>query len=198
MPTSISHLGGRARVNEPGRYRKKNNKNLMAQGLPSFVGMPQPLRNLIAKRVKPSQAIKKVPKANPTFIITVATPGGKFANQFFGIDLQGALAPPFGSVSPSLSGFQLAASFPSGNIIAVFVPGVAVGLPAGSPVNVKITNVTKSESQTFIMTANTTTAGIAAGAVDAPFDFSNPPAKTQATWSGTTWDIGDTLKLEIL
>ena len=52
MPTSISHLGGRARVNEPGRYRKKNNKNLMAQGLPSFVGMPQPLRNLIAKRVK--------------------------------------------------------------------------------------------------------------------------------------------------
>ena len=55
MPTSISHLGGRARVNEPGRYRKKNNKNLMAQGLPTYVGMPQPLRNLIAKRVKPSQ-----------------------------------------------------------------------------------------------------------------------------------------------
>ena len=57
MPTSISHLGGRARVNEPGRYRKKNNKNLMAQGLPTYVGMPQPLRNLIAKRVKPSQAV---------------------------------------------------------------------------------------------------------------------------------------------
>ena len=62
MPTSISHLGGRARVNEPGRYRKKNNKNLMAQGLPSFVGMPQPLRNLIAKRVKPSEAISKKKK----------------------------------------------------------------------------------------------------------------------------------------
>ena len=59
MPTSISHLGGRARVNEPGRYRKKNNKNLTAQGLPTYVGMPQPLRNLIAKRVKPSQAVAK-------------------------------------------------------------------------------------------------------------------------------------------
>jgi hypothetical protein len=59
MPTSISHLGGRARVNEPGRYRKKNNKNLMTQGLPTYVGMPQPLRNLIAKRVKPSQAVTK-------------------------------------------------------------------------------------------------------------------------------------------
>ena len=63
MPTSISHLGGRARVNEPGRYRQKNNKNLMAQGLPSFVGMPQPLRNLITKRVKPSQAITKKKKS---------------------------------------------------------------------------------------------------------------------------------------
>ena len=59
MPTSISHIGGRARVNEPGRYRKKNNKNLMAQGLPTYVGMPQPLRNLIAKRVKSSDAITK-------------------------------------------------------------------------------------------------------------------------------------------
>ena len=59
MPTSISHLGGRARVNEPGRYRKKNNKNLMAQGLPTYIGMPQPLRNLIAKRVKPSQTVKR-------------------------------------------------------------------------------------------------------------------------------------------
>jgi len=65
MPTSISHLGGRARVNEPGRYRKKNNKNLMAQGLPTYVGMPQPLRNLIAKRVKPSQAVA-VAKKKPS------------------------------------------------------------------------------------------------------------------------------------
>ena len=62
MPTSISHIGGRARVNEPGRYRKKNNKNLMAQGVPTFIGMPQPLRNLIAKRVKPSQAISNKKK----------------------------------------------------------------------------------------------------------------------------------------
>jgi len=69
MPTSISHLGGRARVNEPGRYRKKNNKNLMAQGLPTYVGMPQPLRNLIAKRVKPSQAVaKKKPSIKTTRI----------------------------------------------------------------------------------------------------------------------------------
>ena len=62
MPTSISHIGGRARVNEPGRYRKRNNKNLMAQGMPTFIGMPQPLRNSIAKRVKPSQAISKKKK----------------------------------------------------------------------------------------------------------------------------------------
>ena len=59
MPTSISHIGGRARVHEPGRYRKRNNKNLMAQGMPTFIGMPQPLRNLIARRVKPSQAVTK-------------------------------------------------------------------------------------------------------------------------------------------
>ena len=196
MPTSISHLGGRARVNEPGRYRKKNNKNLMAQGLPSFVGMPQPLRNLIAKRVKPSQAIKKVPKANPTFIITVSALAGKAGAVQKGVDLQNA--PPFGSVSPSLSDFQLLLNGNTGEIVAVFIPGVAVGLPNGSPVNVKITNVTKSESQTFIMTAKVFPAAVAAEAVDQPFDVSNPPAKIQATWSGTTWDIGDTLKVEIL
>ena len=62
MPTSISHLGGRARVNEPGRYRKNNNKKHKAQGLPTFIGMPQPLRNSIAKRVKPSQAVAKKKK----------------------------------------------------------------------------------------------------------------------------------------
>ena len=33
MPTSIAHLGGRARVAEPGRYRKENNKNLKSQGI---------------------------------------------------------------------------------------------------------------------------------------------------------------------
>ena len=66
MPTSISHIGGRARVNEPGRYRKKNNKNLMAQGLPTYVGMPQPLRNLIAKRVKPSQTVKRTTTTTTT------------------------------------------------------------------------------------------------------------------------------------
>ena len=59
MPTWISHLGGRAQINEPGRYWKKNNSNLTAQGLPTYIGMPQPLRNLIAKRVKPSQAVSK-------------------------------------------------------------------------------------------------------------------------------------------
>ena len=73
MPTSISHIGGRARVNEPGRYRKKNNKNLMVQGLPTYVGMPQPLRNLIAKRVKSSQAAaKKKSSQGPSGIIIAA------------------------------------------------------------------------------------------------------------------------------
>ena len=71
MPTSISHLGGRARVNEPGRYRKKNNKDLMAQGLPTYVGMPQPLRNLIAKRVKPSQTVKRTTTTTTTTNVAV-------------------------------------------------------------------------------------------------------------------------------
>ena len=46
MPTSISHLGGRARVNEPGRYRKENNKNLTAQGLPNLIGNPNIYKTL--------------------------------------------------------------------------------------------------------------------------------------------------------
>ena len=89
MPTSISHLGGRARVNEPGRYRKKNNKNLMAQGLPSFVGMPQPLRNLIAKRVKTSEAISKKKGSTVNYgklavTFTIQTDGSKSGQEFWG------------------------------------------------------------------------------------------------------------------
>ena len=89
MPTSISHLGGRARVNEPGRYRKKNNKNLMAQGLPTYVGMPQPLRNLIAKRVKPSEAISKKKDSTVNYgklavTFTIQSNGSKNADLFWG------------------------------------------------------------------------------------------------------------------
>ena len=58
MPTSISHLGGRARVNEPGRYRKENNKNLMAQGLPNLFGKSKYLQSLIARRVRGKYAFK--------------------------------------------------------------------------------------------------------------------------------------------
>ena len=58
MPTSISHLGGRARVQEPGRYRKENNKNLTAQGLPNLFGKPKYLQSIIARRVRGVYAIK--------------------------------------------------------------------------------------------------------------------------------------------
>ena len=58
MPTSISHIGGRARVNEPGRYRKKNNKNLTSQGLPNLFGKPKYLQSIIARRVRGVYAIK--------------------------------------------------------------------------------------------------------------------------------------------
>lgn len=58
MPTSISHLGGRARVQEPGRYRKENNKNQKAQGLPNLFGKPKYLQSIIARRVRGVYAIK--------------------------------------------------------------------------------------------------------------------------------------------
>ena len=58
MPTSISHIGGRARVNEPGRYRKENNKNLMSQGLPNLFGKSKYLQNIIARRVRGIYAFK--------------------------------------------------------------------------------------------------------------------------------------------
>lgn len=58
MPTSISHLGGRARVQEPGRYRKENNKNQKSQGLPNLFGKPQYLQSIIARRVRGVYAIK--------------------------------------------------------------------------------------------------------------------------------------------
>ena len=57
MPTSISHIGGRARVAEPGRYRKENNKNLTSQGLPNLFGKPKYLQNIIAARVRGIYAI---------------------------------------------------------------------------------------------------------------------------------------------
>ena len=59
MPTSISHIGGRARVAEPGRYRKENNKNQKAQGLPNLFGKPKYLQNIIASRVRGIYAILK-------------------------------------------------------------------------------------------------------------------------------------------
>ena len=52
MPTSISHLGGRARVAEPGRYKKENNKNQKAQGLPPMLGKPLYLQRYIQSRVR--------------------------------------------------------------------------------------------------------------------------------------------------
>ncbi len=58
MPTSISHIGGRARVNEPGRYRKENNNNQKAQGLPNLFGKPKYLQSIIARRVRGVYAIK--------------------------------------------------------------------------------------------------------------------------------------------
>ena len=58
MPTSISHLGGRARVQEPGRYRKENNKNQQAPGLPNLFGKPKYLQSIIARRVRGVYAIK--------------------------------------------------------------------------------------------------------------------------------------------
>jgi len=56
MPTSISHLGGRARVAEPGRYKKDNNKNLKAQGLPPLLGKPLYLQRYIRSRVREKYA----------------------------------------------------------------------------------------------------------------------------------------------
>jgi len=58
MPTSITHLGGRARVQEPGRYRKENNKNQKSQGLPNLFGKPKYLQSIIARRVRGVYAIK--------------------------------------------------------------------------------------------------------------------------------------------
>ena len=52
MPTSISHIGGRARVAEPGRYKKENNKNLKAQGLAPLQGKPLYLQRYIMSRVR--------------------------------------------------------------------------------------------------------------------------------------------------
>ena len=52
MPTSISHIGGRARVAEPGRYKKENNKNIIAQGLPNLFGKSLVIRRHIASRVR--------------------------------------------------------------------------------------------------------------------------------------------------
>lgn len=52
MPLSISHLGGRARAQEPGRYRKENNKNITSQGLPNLFGKPKYLQNIISSRVR--------------------------------------------------------------------------------------------------------------------------------------------------
>lgn len=57
MPTSISHLGGRARTAEPGRYKKENNKNLMRQGLPNLIGKSRVLRRYIQSRVKFTTAL---------------------------------------------------------------------------------------------------------------------------------------------
>jgi hypothetical protein len=51
MPTSIAHIGGRARYSEPGRYKKENNKNLMRQGLPNLIGKSKVLRRYIQSRV---------------------------------------------------------------------------------------------------------------------------------------------------
>ena len=58
MPTSIAHLGGRARVQEPGRYRKENNKNQKPQGLANLFGKPKYLQSIIARRVRGVYAIK--------------------------------------------------------------------------------------------------------------------------------------------
>lgn len=58
MPTSISHLGGRARVQEPGRYRKENNKNITSQGFPNLFGKPIYLKNIIASRVRRIYSLK--------------------------------------------------------------------------------------------------------------------------------------------
>ena len=211
MAPSISHLGGRARVNEPGRYRKKNNKNLMAQGLPTFIGMPQPLRNLLSKRVKSNKAIQKKtkPKSIPTFLITVGEytyPAGKMsaAATYRGIDTTLMNnAPAWGSVQPQQPNLSTSILLSLGPIgvntlfTGIFVPGVAAGLSPGSPVNVRITNVTKNESQNFIMTAKDTSAGVAQEAVDLPADLTGG-GKAQSTWSGTVWDVNDIVKLEIL
>ena len=57
MPTSIAHLGGRARVAEPGRYRKENNKNLKSQGFSFGFGKGYVIRRMIARRVNVKEAI---------------------------------------------------------------------------------------------------------------------------------------------
>lgn len=213
----------RARAANLEKYRPGNNKP-NAQGFPSVLGKSTVVRNLILRKVNPNKATQKraKPKSIATFTLTVAeytySGGGGWGETYIGVDTAniftldedtfGSVQPPtYRNISTSIALYigptvveeEEEEGDQTKNIAAIFVTGVAVGLSPGSPVNVRITNVTKSESQTFIMTAKATPLGQQQEAVDRPFHNSQLGGKApQPTWSGSLWAIGDIIKLEIL